>query len=105
MDPTAVVLGLLDGTPFPEATVRLGKGARLLLRADGVTEAANSADEELREQRLERLIGEKGDAPPIRLIEAIVDAVTSFCGKAKPADDATMMVVSRGKEVAGLASS
>ena len=95
LDPTAVVLGVLDGAPFVEEKTQLGEGARLLLYTDGVTEAANPADEEFGEQRLEQLIREKGASEPSSLIETIFDSVIAFCGKAKPADDMTMMVVSR----------
>ena len=92
---TGVVLGAVDGVPFGEATVELEAGARVLLFTDGIVEAANPADEEFGEERLEKVIGETGDLAPPRLIERTVADVIRFCGKAKPADDMTMMVVSR----------
>ena len=75
---------------------RAADGARVLLFTDGITEAANPADEEFGEERLEQLIGEQGQTAPDSLIESAVANVTEFCGKAAQADDMTMMVVSRG---------
>lgn len=95
LDSTGAVLGLFDGLPFSQESVELGDGARLLLYTDGITEAATPADEEYGERRLERLIGEQGQLAPASLIENVVANVIKFCGKAKPPDDMTMMVVSR----------
>ena len=95
LDPTGVVLGVLEGALFSEERVQLEDGARLLLYTDGVTEAANPADEEFGEQRLEQLLRERAGTTPPRLIETIFETVIAFCGRAKPADDMTMMVVSR----------
>jgi len=95
LDSTGVVLGAVDGMPFAEASVELRDGARVLLFTDGIVEAANPADEEFGEERLERLIGEQGDLAPARLIDRAVADVIKFCGKTKPADDMTMMVVTR----------
>jgi sigma-B regulation protein RsbU (phosphoserine phosphatase) len=56
-----VVLGVLEGrAPFEEHRTQLSRGARLLLYTDGVTEAANPADEESGEKRLEELIRGEG---------------------------------------------
>jgi serine phosphatase RsbU (regulator of sigma subunit) len=92
---TSVFLGAFDGAPFTEASVELRDGARLLIFTDGITEAANPVDEEFGEDRLEMLIGERGQTAPASLIEAGFAKVIKFCGKATPADDMTMMVVSR----------
>lgn len=96
---TAVVLGSFDGAPFREETVEMQEGTRLLLFTDGITEAANPADEEFGEERLELMIGEQGQVAPASLIEGVVAKVIRFCGKAPQADDMTMMVVSRSDRV------
>lgn len=101
LDSTGVVLGAVDGMPFREASVELPDGARVLLFTDGIVEAANPSDEEFGEERLERLIGEHGDKAPAGLIESTVANVITFCGKTKPADDMTMMVVSRSVAARG----
>lgn len=93
--PTGMVLGVLDGPPFSEERIQLEAGGRLLAYTDGVTEAANPADEEFGEDRLERLLTEKRDSLPTHLLQTITGGVLAFCGKAKPGDDMTMMVVSR----------
>ena len=73
----------------------MSRGARLLLYADGVTEASNPADEEFGGKRLEELLRGEGASEPTRVIDTVFEAVIGSCGSAKPADDMTMMVVSR----------
>ena len=97
LDATGVVLGMLDGMPFPEMEVELRDDARLLLYTDGITEAANPAGEEFGEARLEALIDEQGLAAPVNVIDALVTRVVGFCGKAEQHDDMTMMLVSRAR--------
>ena len=52
LDSTAVVLGMLDDMPFPEASAELRAGARLLLYTDGVTEAENRSGDQFGVERL-----------------------------------------------------
>lgn len=92
---TAVVLGVLDGAPFPEERLELEPGARLLLYTDGISEAANGSDEEFGDERLQRLVEAKPDEEPSGLLERVSAAVAAFCGKAPQADDMTLMVVRR----------
>lgn len=99
LDSTAPVLGLFDGVPVEEASVELRGGARLVLFTDGFTEAADPSDEEFGEERLEALVRDRGAAEPAGFIDTAVEAVIRFCGKAKPADDMTMMVVCRAEVV------
>jgi serine phosphatase RsbU (regulator of sigma subunit) len=95
LDPTAVVLGMLDGMPFPEASAELPSGSRLLLYTDGVTEAENRAGEQFGETRLEAAIGGPGRSEPAGALDAIIATVVHFRGTARQSDDITMMLVSR----------
>ena len=49
-------LGALPGASYREATTTLSPGDVLIIFTDGVTEAANPADEEFGEARLERIL-------------------------------------------------
>ena len=95
LDPTAVVLGMFDGMPFPEASAELRAGSRLLLYTDGVTEAENRAGEQFGEGRLEAVIDGPGWSEPAGTLDAIMTTVAHFRGTAPQSDDITMMLVSR----------
>jgi sigma-B regulation protein RsbU (phosphoserine phosphatase) len=94
LDSTAVVLGMIDGVPFPEASVDLRAGSRLLLYTDGITEAENRAGEQFGADRLEAAISGPGRSEPAGALDAIIAAVVRFRGTARQSDDMTMMLVS-----------
>jgi len=95
LDSTAVVLGMIEGMPFPEASEELRAGSRLLLYTDGVTEAENGAGEQFGDERLVAAIGGPGPSEPAGALDAIIAAVVRFRGTARQSDDITMMLVSR----------
>jgi serine phosphatase RsbU (regulator of sigma subunit) len=95
LDATAVVLGMIDGLPFPEAATELRAGSRLLLYTDGVTEAENTAGEQFGVERLEDTIGASGQSEPGGVLDAISATVGRFRSTARQSDDITMMLVSR----------
>jgi serine phosphatase RsbU (regulator of sigma subunit) len=95
LDATAVVLGMIDGMPFPEASAELHAGSRLLLYTDGITEAEDRTGEQFGVERLEAAIGGSGQSEPARVLDAIIGTVVGFRGTARQSDDMTMMLVSR----------
>ncbi len=95
LDSTAVVLGMIDGMPFPEASAELRAGSRLVLYTDGVTEAENVAGEQFGDERLEAAIGGPERSEPASALDAIIATVVRFRGTARQSDDITMMLVSR----------
>ena len=95
LDATAVVLGMIDGMPFPEASAELRAGSRLVLYTDGVTEAENMAGEQFGDERLEAAIGGPERSEPAGALDAIIATVVRFRGTARQSDDITMMLVSR----------
>jgi sigma-B regulation protein RsbU (phosphoserine phosphatase) len=95
LGPTGVPLGLLPNMPYRAATVTLQPGDSLVLYTDGITEAANDADEEL---GLERLIGvcrEHRQASAAELADAIDGAVAAFVAGLQPGDDRTLLIARR----------
>jgi serine phosphatase RsbU (regulator of sigma subunit) len=95
LDATAVVLGMIDGMPFPEASAELRAGSRLVLYTDGVTEAENVAGEQFGDERLEAAIGGPERSEPASALDAIIATVVRFRGTARQSDDITMMLVTR----------
>ena len=90
---SALVLGVMPRVGFPEHTVALRPGDRVVLYTDGVTEACNSSDEAFGPDRLVALIGAEGGDAPAALVERICRSVTTFTGTATQADDMTIAVL------------
>jgi phosphoserine phosphatase RsbU/P len=89
-----LVLGAMPGVLFPEHTVQLRAGDRLVLYTDGVTEAFNGADEPYGEERLVEVIQGHGAGTAPSLIERICHSVTAFAAGAPQSDDITLIVLS-----------
>ena len=95
LGPTGVPLGLLPNMPYRAATVQLAAGDSLVLYTDGITEAANEADEELGLERLVDVCREHRSASPGELADSIERTVAAFVGSRPPADDCTLLIVRR----------
>jgi sigma-B regulation protein RsbU (phosphoserine phosphatase) len=95
LDSTAIVLGMIEGMPFPEASVELRPGARLLLYTDGVTDAENTAGEQFGAERLEEAMAGPVPSESAGALDAIIATVMRFRGRARQSDDIAMMLVSR----------
>jgi sigma-B regulation protein RsbU (phosphoserine phosphatase) len=90
-----LVLGAMPGVEFPDHSVRLDAGDRLILYTDGVTEAFNGANQPYGEERLLAEIRTHGAATAAALIERICHSVTEFAGGAPQSDDITLIVLTR----------
>ena len=95
LEPNGMALGLLADTPFnPEATV-LARGDHLFLYTDGLTEAANTEDQEFGDDRLRTALESRRESPGPALIEEVIAEVLRFCGPVKPRDDMTLLSLRR----------
>ena len=88
-----LVLGAMPGVEFPDHTVQLRAGDRLVLYTDGVTEAFNSADEAYGAERLIAEVQAHGDGAAAAVVERICRSVTAFVGRAPQSDDITLTVL------------
>jgi phosphoserine phosphatase RsbU/P len=93
--PNAMALGLVVDTPFAADSTVLGRGDLLFLFTDGLTEAANPADQEFGDERLRAALEARRQAPGPSLIEDVLAEVLGFCGPAKPRDDMTLLSLRR----------
>jgi len=92
LDAGGAVLGVFPKWAYEQATVSLEPGDRLVLFTDGVTEAANSREDEFGEERLAQLISALRDRGAHELKNRILQTVSTFtAGRAQ--DDATLVVV------------
>jgi len=85
------VLGVLPDWQYEQAEIALESGDRLLLFTDGVTEAANSREEEFGEERLIQLSSALRDRSAHELKNRVMQTVSSFTG-GRAQDDATLVV-------------
>ena len=93
--PTGMALGVLPDAHYEAMTLELQPGHRLLMYTDGVTEAANPADEEYGDVRLEAYVRDRAQEPGRPLIDGIITDVLRFCGTSRPHDDMTLMCLTR----------
>jgi sigma-B regulation protein RsbU (phosphoserine phosphatase) len=91
-----LALGVMPGVNYPDHTVQLLPGDRLVLYTDGVTEAFNSADEPYGVERLLAEVKAHGDGGATALIERICRSVTVFADAAPQSDDITLTVLTWG---------
>jgi sigma-B regulation protein RsbU (phosphoserine phosphatase) len=88
-----LVLGAMPGVAFPDHTVRLRTGDRVVLYTDGVTEACNPAGEAYGAERLIAEVRAHGDGAAAAVVERIGQSVTAFVGRAAQFDDITLTVL------------
>ena len=85
------VLGGMEGLPYKEYSITLGKGDRIFVYTDGVTEATNSEEKLFGDDRLlEAVQGSQEKNAPDTLTQ-IQSQIDSFVGEADQFDDITML--------------
>jgi sigma-B regulation protein RsbU (phosphoserine phosphatase) len=92
---TAIALGITTEADFPQMTLDLQRGDRLVLYTDGITEAENASDEEYGEARLKAWLEANRDETGRRLIDGVIAEVLAYCGAVRPRDDMTLMCLGR----------
>jgi len=90
-----IALGCFDSFPFAESEAAFSPGDLLLVFSDGISEAANAADEEFGEQRLATLAGANRHLSSAELIEKILQSVGGYTGNRPQMDDMTLVVIKR----------
>jgi sigma-B regulation protein RsbU (phosphoserine phosphatase) len=90
-----MILGILPMAAYQESRAVMECGDVLVLFSDGVTEAANPADEDFGEERLAALVASMRDQPANDIVNAIHNAVGEFTEGAPAADDITVVVARR----------
>ena len=91
--------GMILG-PNPDARYRIGitsfePGDLLALYTDGITEAADSNDEEYGRDRLVRSLRNSRHLDPMAVVDRVFTEVDEFAAQSPPADDQTLLVVKR----------
>ena len=92
LNPTTMLLGIQGGVR-PESCHTFDLGDRLVLFTDGLTEAQNSREEPLGQQRFNEYINESLGANLNEFTDQLIERVGAFCGDAPGQDDQTLVVV------------
>ena len=87
------VLAGLEGIVYQEETISLGKGDRIFLYTDGVTEAINPAEELYGEDRLLNALNQNASLPLEELPKAVKADMDAFTAGADQFDDITMLTM------------
>ncbi len=98
LDSSNFPLGFFPDAAFAVESVTLGRGDKVLVFSDGVTEAQNLAAELFGEARLKAFLEGCGGNSAQELCAKVVAAVQDFVGTAPQADDLTLTVLRFGGE-------
>jgi phosphoserine phosphatase RsbU/P len=90
-----MVLGIEADARYDSGEIRLEPGDLMFLYSDGVTEAANDADDFFGDDRLASALGAVAGADEKTAVASIVDAVRAFAGGHPQSDDITLVGVRR----------
>jgi sigma-B regulation protein RsbU (phosphoserine phosphatase) len=88
---TTTVLGLFEQWECVVAEVQLEQGDILAIYTDGITEAANAAEEEFGEERLLQLLQANKNLPASQIVERVMTGVQEF-SPGEQGDDLTLIV-------------
>ena len=87
------VLGLLAGARYEQGERAFEAGDLLVLYSDGILEAANGADEQFGEERVQAVVRANFARPAEEIRNQILAAVREFTGDVEAADDQTLLVI------------
>jgi serine phosphatase RsbU (regulator of sigma subunit) len=90
-----VLMGAFATIAPPETELTLSRGDTLLFYTDGVTDAVSPSGERFGEDRLLATIEAARTGTAQEIVAATRDAVRAFQGAAEPADDVTLVAVTR----------
>jgi len=92
---TGVPLGMFCDGSATVQRVSLDRGEGLFLYTDGLSERCDPAGGQFGDERLGRLLAERGSTAPDALIAACLRDVEDFASGVSPSDDLTLMVIQR----------
>ena len=92
LDAGGAVLGVFSDRLYEQGQTAFGRGDRLVMFTDGITEARNAREDEFGEERLVDLVVEHRACSAPALQARLVDAVSTFTGGSFQ-DDATLIVM------------
>jgi phosphoserine phosphatase RsbU/P len=95
IDSTGLPLGLFCGEEFSAETLQVGKGARLVLFTDGLSEGQSPLGDEFGVRQLADLVQTRHSLSAQELVRACVSKASAFRCGIPAKDDLTVMVIER----------
>lgn len=95
LDYSGLILGVIPEFEYDLRTLVLDVGETLVIVSDGVTEAANAANEFFGERRLAETLSSLWARTAQEIRDGVVAGVKSFTGSAGAGDDLTILVLKR----------
>jgi sigma-B regulation protein RsbU (phosphoserine phosphatase) len=93
LDAGGPILGVFDDAEFPEASLSLLPGDRIVVVSDGVTDATAPDESDFGMARLLAAAGAAGHRDPAALLAHLLDTIREFSAGSPALDDVTIAVV------------
>ncbi|HTL71195.1 MAG TPA: SpoIIE family protein phosphatase [Candidatus Eisenbacteria bacterium] len=90
-------IGVLAGVPFADQEIPVRENDCFALYSDGVSEARNRKKDEWGVEALQQAMAEARTGTAPQILEAVVEKLNLFMGKADQHDDITLIIVKIGK--------
>lgn len=89
------LLGVFDSitADYGSGQVKIGKGDKIFLFTDGISEAKNPAGELFGKERIYKFVGDNGQLLPQELVNKLIGEVYSFCKGEKQNDDKAILCI------------
>ncbi len=90
--PRGLMLGIMDDVAYPEMTINLDPGDRLVFYTDGVSEASNGNGDMFGVERLVEAVSDAAGRNAEELLQHIEERLQDFRGDQHASDDVTILV-------------
>jgi len=97
LKPTGFPIGLFPDAEFPEESLELQQGDKIVIYSDGVSEAANHGSDRFGEERIANFVQRNRALRADRLHVALLEEVAAFTQGAEQEDDLTLLVLGYGR--------
>lgn len=93
-----LMLGIMEDTPFEQASISLKPGQQIVIYSDGIDEAQNARGDLYGEIRFKEWLLKNRDYAPSETIDRLISDVSDFRESDKQHDDITLIVIKRNKQ-------
>jgi sigma-B regulation protein RsbU (phosphoserine phosphatase) len=87
-------LGIDESVSYPDNTVTLAPGDRVIFYTDGISEAMNDAGDMFRVDRIDEVLAEHATLSSAEIRDRLLARIHDFTGGSSPNDDRTLVVAS-----------